>query len=90
MKAEAENLLVPVFMIFDPIPETCLQRILNWFATTELCCKYSKLHVLCTRLYGYSKADPNCMMCQTALVYVKIDVEELRKFRKIYLQYLQY
>ena len=27
-------------------------------------------------------------MCQTALVYVKIDVEELRKFRKIYLQYL--
>ena len=59
MKAEAENLLVPVFMIFDPIPETCLQRILNWFAITELCCKYSKLHVLCTRLYGCSKADPN-------------------------------
>ena len=34
MKAEGEDLLVPVFMILDPIPEACLERILNWFATT--------------------------------------------------------
>ena len=57
MKAEAEDLPVPVFRILDPIPEACLQRILNWFvATTELCCKYGELHVLCTRLCGCSKA----------------------------------
>ena len=48
MKAETEDLLVPVFMILDPIPEACLERILNWFATTELRCKYRELHVLCT------------------------------------------
>ena len=44
MKAEGEDLLVPVFMILDPIPEACLERILNWFATTALRCKYSELH----------------------------------------------
>ena len=54
MKAEGEDLLVPVFMILDPIPEACLERILNLFATTALRCKYSELHVLCTRLYGCS------------------------------------
>ena len=41
MKAEPEDLLVPVFMILDPIPEARLERILNWFSTTELRCKYS-------------------------------------------------
>ena len=59
MNAEAEDLLVPVFMILDPIPEACVERILNWFATTELRCKYNELHVVCTRLCGCCKADAN-------------------------------
>jgi len=82
MQAEAEDLLVPVFRILDPIPEACLQRILNWFATTELCCKYSELHVLCTRLRGCSKADASNWCVKRHSFMLKSMLKNLRKFRK--------
>lgn len=44
MNAEAEDLLVPVFMVFDPVQEACLEPVSNWFATS------------CTRLFGFVDA----------------------------------
>ena len=34
MNAEADDLLVPAFVVFDPIPEACLEPVSNWFATS--------------------------------------------------------
>ena len=57
MNSGAEYLLVPVFMnLADSIPETCLERVSNWFVTGFAVNTISYVAIVCTQLCGCSKA----------------------------------
>lgn len=55
INSEAEDLLVPVFMTLNLIPEAYVERVPNWFVT---CCAINtvKLHVVCSKLCRCSKS----------------------------------
>jgi len=60
----AEDLLVPVVMTPDPIPQACLEMVsyqcTTGCATLRCRCKCRKSHVVCTGLCGCTKTDANC------------------------------